>query len=255
MKITTLGASGGLAQQGTSAFHLPPATLLDAGTGVSAMPFKAMQAIRYVMLTHAHLDHIASLPLLADTLFETLVERQACLTVFALPEVISTLQQHIFNGHIWPDFTRLPSSSHAVLHLSPLTYWDTIQLPSPDGPLSVTPFPVSHGVPACGFLVEHRRSRWAYSGDTGLSTTTVDALNRVGALDGLIIECGFANHCDTLAELTHHLTPNRLMTLLSQLEHQPKALWVTHLKPTQHATIAQELHDTLPPSLHWSLLS
>lgn len=254
MQITTLGASGGLEQQGTSAFHLPPATLLDAGTGVAALPFKAMNAIRHILLTHAHIDHIASLPLLADTLFETLVGRQECLTVFALPEVIGTLQQHIFNGQIWPDFTRLPSNADAVLRFSPLTYWEAITLPGADESLSITPFPVTHGVPACGFLLEDGDSRIAYSGDTGLSDTTIGSLNRAGPLDILIIECGFANGYDNLASLAHHLTPNRLTALVNQLDTLPKALWISHLKPTQHRMITQELRDALPPSLHWSLL-
>lgn len=221
---------------------------------MSALPNEAMMAIRHIMLTHAHIDHIASLPLLADTLFETLTHQRESLTVYALPEVITTLQQHIFNGQIWPDFTRLPNGDTPVLRFSPLACWEAVTLPGSNGSLIVTPFPVTHSVPACGFLMEEGHSRWAYSGDTGLSDTTVAALNRLGPLDGLIIECGFANGYDDLAGLSHHLTPHRLRELLNQLDTAPKALWVTHLKPTQRTTITQELHHALSSSLRWSLL-
>ena len=37
----------------------------------------------------------------------------------ALPETLTALRQHIFNGVIWPDFTRLPSAEHPVLEFLP----------------------------------------------------------------------------------------------------------------------------------------
>ncbi|RCV90856.1 3',5'-cyclic-nucleotide phosphodiesterase [Billgrantia montanilacus] len=257
MHIQTLGASGGIeSREGTTAFLLAPNLLLDAGTGTQQLTPTQMACIDTVLLTHAHLDHIASLPLLIDTQYERLVEQEEALTVYALPEVIETLKRHIFNGAIWPDFSTLPSSDNAVLRFSPLTHWDSLTIPTTGGEsLTITPFPVSHSVPACGYLVSDDTMKFAFSGDTGLDVTLTQSLNRLGALDCLIIECAFANHLDALAEVACHLTPDRLAALLATLESVPKALWVTHLKPNLREQISTELRHALPDTLAWSLPS
>ncbi|MCD1585617.1 3',5'-cyclic-nucleotide phosphodiesterase [Halomonas sp. IOP_14] len=252
MKINPLGASGGLEQsQGTSAFLLTPSTLLDAGTGLNRLSDEQIRGVEKVLLTHAHIDHIASLPLLVDSLFEPLISRHHALTVYALPDVIKSLQTHIFNDIIWPDFTQLPSAEHPVLQYIPLDFWQTYTL---DETLSVMPFPVTHGVPACGYWIGSANNALAFSGDTGLSSTIVQSIDRLGKLDTLVIECAFPDQLDHLAESSHHLTPQRLAHLLSQLAIRPKAVHITHLKPAHRDTIIQQLHDMLPTSLAWQTI-
>ncbi|WP_346796567.1 3',5'-cyclic-nucleotide phosphodiesterase [Halomonas sp. Bachu 37] len=257
MQILTLGASGGLEQQqGTSAFHLPPHTLIDAGTGVSKLDDDALASVSSVLLTHAHLDHIASLPFLVDTQYEMLVEQGHALSVYALPEVLDVLKQHIFNGHIWPDFTQSFSTHAPVLRLIPINLWQPITLAGEANvSLQATPFPVTHGVPTCGYCISDGHTQMAICGDTGLSETTIASLNRLGPLNRLVIECAFGNHMDALAEMAHHLTPKRLVTLLDALHTLPETLWFTHLKPPQRERIASELHQQLPSQLQWTLLS
>ncbi|SDO25942.1 3',5'-cyclic-nucleotide phosphodiesterase [Vreelandella arcis] len=255
MQILTLGASGGLEQrQGTSAFYLPPSTLIDAGTSAQQLSEAGQMSIINVLLTHAHIDHIASLPLLVDTQFEALVEQKRSLSVFALPDVLEKLKRHIFNEHIWPDFTRLPTAETPVMSLVPITFWQTLALPGEaNTTLHVTPFPVFHGVPTCGYCVNDGTTQAAICGDTGLSETTIESLNRVGPLNHLFIECAFSNSLDALAALTQHLTPQRLATLLHALNTLPDELWVTHLKPKQRERIITELGQHLPPALKWTL--
>ncbi len=255
MQITTLGASGGLEpQQGTTAFHLPPHTLIDAGTGVQKLSISELTSIHSALLTHAHLDHIASLPLLIDMQFETLAAQERALNVYALPEVLETLKRHIFNEHIWPDFTRLPSLDAPVLTFVPITLWQTFTIPGEANTLlQVTPFPLSHGVPTCGYNIHNGSQQMAICGDTGLSECTTASLNRLGALDRLVIECAYSNQFDALADIGHHLTPSRLASLLASLDTLPKELWITHLKPKLRERIAIELQQHLPSHLHWTL--
>lgn len=257
MQIITLGASGGLEpQQGTTAFHLPPHTLIDAGTGTQRLSISELTSLHSVLLTHAHLDHIATLPLLIDMQFEALADQERALSVFALPEVLETLKRHIFNEHIWPDFTRLPSSVAPVLNFVPITLWQTFTLPGEANiALQVTPFPLSHGVPTCGYCICDGSHQMAICGDTGLSESTIESLNRLGPLDRLAIECAYSNDFDALAEVGHHLTPSRLASLLESLDTPPKELWITHLKPKQRERIASELRQHLPSNLNWALPS
>ncbi|MGS2742364.1 3',5'-cyclic-nucleotide phosphodiesterase [Halomonas sp. LS-001] len=255
MQIIPLGISGGLEQhQGTSAFLVSSTLLIDAGTGVQQLDAFALSRLRSIFITHAHIDHIASLPMLLDTQFETLAEHQQSLTVYALPEVITSLQTHIFNGAIWPNFSRLPSVDSPILRYEAIYPWQRLTLPDAHGQmLDIMPFPVTHSVPTCGFWVSDGHTRIAFSGDTGLSSTTIASLNQLGSLDCLVIECAFANYLDGLAEMSQHLTPQRLAHLLSALETAPKAVWITHLKPQQRTRIKQELHQLLPPTLNWTL--
>ena len=44
--------------------------LIDAGTGIGDLALEEIDPIRHVFLTHAHLDHIAGLPMLADSVFD-----------------------------------------------------------------------------------------------------------------------------------------------------------------------------------------
>jgi len=252
VNVNALGASGGLEpSRGTSAFLLTPTTLLDAGTGVNQLDHDQIGRLKSVLLTHAHIDHIASLPLLIDSLFETFSARRQVLTVYALPEVIRALKTHIFNHVIWPDFTQLPSPEHPVLRYIPLAHWHRYTF---DDSITVTPFPVTHGVPACGYWVQSPTGTLAFSGDTGLSDTTIQSLNRLGAIDTLVMECAFPNQLDHLAESAYHLSPQRLAEICCRLATPPQKLLITHLKPQHRKTITQQLHAELPAALTWQII-
>ena len=69
--------------------------------------------MRRVVLTHAHFDHIASLPLLCDNLYG----QRRPLEVLAPAPVLAALSDNIFNDRIWPDFTTLPSRARPTVRL------------------------------------------------------------------------------------------------------------------------------------------
>ena len=43
-----------------------------------------------------------------------------------LPETLQALRDHLFNGVIWPDFTRLPSVQHPILVFHELAVGDVL---------------------------------------------------------------------------------------------------------------------------------
>ena len=68
MKVRVLGCSGAIAKDcRTTSFLIDGDVLVDAGTGVGELTLDEMRRVDHVFLTHAHLDHIASLPLMIDT--------------------------------------------------------------------------------------------------------------------------------------------------------------------------------------------
>jgi ribonuclease BN (tRNA processing enzyme) len=109
MRVRVLGCSGAIAKDSrTTSFLIDSDVLVDAGTGVGDLLLEEMRGIRHVLLTHSHLDHVAALPLMADSIAAQLTEP---IQVFALPGTIAALKAHIVNNVIWPDFTASPRPS------------------------------------------------------------------------------------------------------------------------------------------------
>ena len=127
MKVRVLGCSGAIARDcRTTAFLIDQDTLIDAGTGVGDLTREEMLRIDDVFLTHAHLDHIACLPLMVDTIASGRAGRP--LRVHALPHTLAALRQHVFNNLIWPDFTRLPCPDAPLLTFNPIDIGATRQV-------------------------------------------------------------------------------------------------------------------------------
>jgi len=51
----------------TTSFLLDSDILIDAGTGVGDLSLAELSLIDYIFITHSHLDHVASIPFLVDT--------------------------------------------------------------------------------------------------------------------------------------------------------------------------------------------
>ena len=67
MRVRVLGCSGAISQGcRTTSFLLDDDVLIDAGTGVGDLSLDEMARVDHVLLTHSHLDHVASLPLMLD---------------------------------------------------------------------------------------------------------------------------------------------------------------------------------------------
>ncbi|NLW05826.1 MAG: 3',5'-cyclic-nucleotide phosphodiesterase [Pseudomonadaceae bacterium] len=246
MKVEILGCSGGMgAGQYTTCYRLNDHTLLDAGTGLGKLNHDEQLKIKHIFLTHSHMDHICFLPLLIDNLFDHLQEP---IQVYALPEVIEILRQHIFNWEIWPDFSTLPNEETPVVKFNPITLHQPVVI----NELTFTAFPVEHIVPTCGYKVTTEQGKsLAFTGDTTFGLDVLQEINQLGKLDVLMMECAFPNRLDNLAKLAKHLTPSLLNKLIHALEHPPKQVWLSHLKPSQTEEIKAELAQlNLQTKLH-----
>ena len=69
MNIRVLGCSGGIGTDlRTTSLLIDSDILIDAGTGLGDLDLDSMGAIKHIFITHSHLDHVAFLPLLIDTI-------------------------------------------------------------------------------------------------------------------------------------------------------------------------------------------
>ncbi len=239
MKVRVLGCSGGICQSvATTSFLIDDDILIDAGTGVGDLSLEEMRAVKTIFITHSHLDHVASIPLLADTLFDTLIGNP--LIVYAQPKTLKTLQKHIFNWTIWPDFTSLPHASNAVLKLLPMQPGSVMQL----GERSIEMISVNHSIPGVAYRVEASGKSFAFSGDTTSNENLWVALNAHDSLDLLFIESAFANSEIDLAKVAFHYCPSLLAQDLPKLKHKPQ-LCISHLKPGSEEQIMKECEQLL----------
>lgn len=245
MKIDVLGCSGGMGKdQYTTCIRINDQYLIDAGSGLGQLNQVDMLCIKDIFLTHAHLDHICFLPLFLDNLFEQL---RSPIKVHALPEVIDVLKEHVFNWKVWPDFTCLPNSEQAVLEYQPISLGDTFSI----GNGTLSPIVAQHVVPACGYSLKGSEGQtFCFSGDTYFDARLLDAYNRLGPIDALMLECAFPDRLQEVAIKSQHLTPSRLAEFIHTLDVPPKHVWITHLKPAVRDEIWKELTQlNLPVTL------
>src|SRR3569833_975084 len=134
MKIKVLGCSGGIGHgRRTTSLLVDETLLLDAGTGICDLSFSAMAAVRDVLVTHAHLDHVSGLALMIDTVFDRIKHP---IVVRTTAETIAILREHLFNWQLWPDFTQLPDTNAPRLRYEPLAVGEAVEL----GAVRVMPF-------------------------------------------------------------------------------------------------------------------
>lgn len=234
MLIRVLGAFGSEGpRQHPSAFLVNERTLLDAGTVPKSLSLTEQFAIEHAIISHAHLDHVAGLAYLAESL--ALCDAPRPVSVAAIPPVVDGLRTSLFNNTLWPDFATVPAGA-------PVIRYRAIEAGRGHrvGALSVTPIAVDHSVPAAGFLVEDDASALVYSGDTGPTTALWQAARAVPNLGAVILECAFPDRMERLAGLAGHMTPARIARELSKLpSHVP--IWIFHLKGQFYAETVEEL--------------
>jgi ribonuclease BN (tRNA processing enzyme) len=225
-----------------TSFLIEGRVLIDAGTGVGDLTLEEMRQIDHVLLTHAHLDHVAALPLMLDAVSSL---RSTPVRVYALHATIAALQAHIFNNVIWPDFSCIPSAEAPLLAYTALETGQVLQLAG----LNIEVLPAIHTVPAVGYAVQGHTGWWAFSGDTGPNPAFWHRINEL-PVAMLVIETAFGNHESALAERSLHLAPHTLAQELAQLapgRHCP--IYITHTKPSEAELIVEEVRrfDAITP--------
>ena len=238
MIVQVLGCSGSIAAGcRTTSFLLDDDVLVDAGTGVGDLPLEALAKIEHILISHSHLDHVLSIGLLADSVLRLRrTEGKAPIWVHALPETLAALRTHIFNGVIWPDFTRLPSAEHPTLALTPIAVGETMLL----GGKRIEVLPASHTVPAVGFAVDGGAAGWwVYTGDTGPNAALWQRLQTMNVAH-LVIETAFGDDERQLARISRHLCPSALGHELLHLGGSVD-VHITHIKPGEMDAVMAEI--------------
>ncbi|GIW70857.1 MAG: cAMP phosphodiesterase class-II:metallo-beta-lactamase superfamily protein [Planctomycetota bacterium] len=245
MRLRVMGTYGAeLGQMRTTSFLLEQTVLLDAGSATQVLGVEEIQALQAVVLTHAHVDHVKSLPLLLDA-------RMGCptLEVYAAQPTIAALRVHLFNGELWPDLESIPSPDNPCLRFRTIEP----ERPFQAGGLRFTAVEVTHTVPTVGYIVEDGTSALAISSDTAETERLWQLVRAHPAVRAAIVEVSYPSRLHAIAEASKHLSTVNLERELAKIP-EGVAVYLTHLKPVFLEEILAELEPIRRRHPHVRLL-
>jgi ribonuclease BN (tRNA processing enzyme) len=191
-----------------------------------------------VFLTHSHLDHVATLPFLLDSVG---ADRGRPVAVHAQEATLDALRRHLFNGVLWPDFSRIPTPEAPFMTYRTLPAGGEIVLNG----RTLRSIPVTHAVPAVGYLVRGANGSLAFSGDTTVTEEFWTVLNAAADLRHVIVETSFMDKDEELSRVSRHLCPSMLAGELAKLKSAAR-VHITHLMPGREDEIMREIARHIP---------
>ncbi len=242
MKIRILGCSGGYSK----GFHTTSALidndlLLDAGTGVGALSCDELAEIDSVLLSHSHLDHVASLCFLVDHRLKNL-KRPA--SVHCLSHTAKMIRENLIGGTLWPDIEEIEIAGVKMIEISEVVPYGGFEASGKH----FTPLPVDHVVPTVGYALHGKDSIFVYASDMADAEDRFwDWLNTHEGISHLVMDVSFPSHMGEIAVMSKHMTPVMLKERLERLERgQDIQILAAHLKPTYRKELCSELKREFP---------
>jgi ribonuclease BN (tRNA processing enzyme) len=237
LKITlvpsAVSAGGGALAFYLASYLIDDNVAIDAG-GLGLLGDLAAQArVQHVFITHSHMDHIASLPIFLETVFES---GDRCVTLHASAATLESLRKDVFNDRVWPDFIGMSERGLPFVK---------VELLEPGRPVDVaglrlTPITVDHVVPTLGFLVEGPGGTVAIPSDTGPTEEFWQFANAAADLKAVFLEVSFPNAMESLAVASKHLTPAMFAAETRKLAKSVPIVAV-HIKPRFYDKVVAEL--------------
>lgn len=243
MRIKIFGSSvqDTAQRQYVSSYLINDTVAIDAGcVGFSGTP-QQQEAIRHLFLTHAHIDHIASLPIFVENAW---TPAGNCPRVYGSPETLDAVQKHIFNNSVWPDFIALSQRMPPFLDVRSVQNEEPVDV---DG-LRVTPVRVNHLVPTYGYVVSDAASAVIFGADSGPTEKLWEIAHRTANLRAVFLEACFPNSMRALAEASLHLTPEMFNR---EVEKMPDGVRIVavHIKVRYREQVIRELQALELPDL------
>jgi ribonuclease BN (tRNA processing enzyme) len=229
-------------EQRLTCYLVDDCVAIDAGSLAIALSNGQRDHVRDIIVTHPHMDHIASLPIFIDDLFGFL---DSPIRIHATQDVIDLLERDVFNWTVYPRFSELRNDRGPVMEYVPFKVGVEFKVAH----LKVTAVNVNHIVPTVGMIVSDDKTTLAFSSDTAETEEFWQLVNRTARIDALLIEASFPNFLSKLAEDSRHYTPESLKRELRKLNHNGIDILTVHLKPAYRETVIKELNELKIPRL------
>jgi ribonuclease BN (tRNA processing enzyme) len=245
VKVTLLPSSLGEREkvplQFLTSFLINDTLALDCGSLGFVLAPDAQARVTDILISHSHIDHLASLPLFLETVFG---QGSDPVTVHASPTVLDCLQTDLFNERLWPDFLHITVKGRPFVRVKALAPLATVEIAG----LRITPVPVEHAVPTFGFLVADDHATVVFSSDTCATEEIWRQANGRTNVKGVFMEVSFPNELAGLATVSKHHTPASFARETRKLAEKVP-FYAYHLKPRYIEQLAGELQALQIPAV------
>lgn len=238
---SSVSAPGEVQGQFLTSILINDTLAIDAGCAGLYQTAKDQERLKHILISHSHIDHLGSLPILLDNVFDPTPES---VTVHGSEAVLECLRKDIFNDRVWPDFIALSRPQARFVKLETLYPGKTVELEG----LRITPVSVDHPVPTMGFVVEDQTSAVVFSSDTGPTDELWQVANTKPNLKAVFLEATFPTALSWLARESKHLTPPQFAQECRKLT-RPVTVIAVHIKPRYYAQVVAELQALGLPNL------
>ena len=206
---------------------------IDAGSLAIGLTPEEQLRIRSIIITHAHLDHVISLPLMVTDLFEELREP---IKLYATPSDFDAIQQHLLTQRVWITLETMKNSRTELIEYHPIKPAESFFAEG----LKITPIAVSHTVLTHGLLVEDDKSALLFTSDTGATDRIWQVAETCDKLRAVFIDLSFPDRLTELARVSCHHSPATLLEELPKIK-SGVPVYAVHLKATYYDQVAAEI--------------
>jgi ribonuclease BN (tRNA processing enzyme) len=243
MRVVILGCNdaGGVARQYVSSYLLNGTVAIDAGSlGLRGTP-EWQESIRHVFLTHAHADHIASLPFFLENAWTPSPD---CPIVYGGPDTLAAVRRSILNDEVWPDFVALSERMPPFVRMQALAPEVPVEIEN----LTFTPVLVNHTIPTFGYVVQEGKAAVIFAGDSGPTTRLWEVAHQTPGLQAVFLEASFPNRMKAVADASLHLIPETFGREAAKVPPGVRIIAV-HLKVRYRDEVIRELRALGLPQL------
>jgi len=205
---------------------------IDAGClGLAGLDLQ--EQVTDVVLTHVHLDHVATLPLFA---VNRLQSGLAPARIHAPSDVLDVVRSDLFNDRLWPNLERLSNDAAKLIEFYELV----VDVPSSVAGIELVAVPVDHVLPTYGYLLGEPGCTVVVATDTRDTDLIWERAAARDDLSGVLIEASFPESQAELAEASGHLTPAGTARQLAKIGREVRAI-AMHLKPSNRDELVAEI--------------
>lgn len=214
---------------------------IDAGAIAIGLSSEEQLRIRSIIITHAHLDHIFSLPLYLTDMLEEIHEP---VRIYATQSDFDALRRYIFNTRVWITMDTMKNNGVNLISFQPIKSGESFFAEG----LKVTPVQVTHTVLTHGLIVEDDRSALLFTSDTGPTERIWQVARDCDKLRAIFIDLSFPNRMTELARVSQHHSPATLLDEMSKMKPDTP-IYAVHVKAAYRDQIVEEIASLNNPRI------
>lgn len=214
---------------------------IDAGAIAIGLSHEEQLRIRSIIITHAHLDHVFSLPLYLTNLFDEIREP---VRLYATQSDFDALENYLFTPRVWITLDTMRNEQTDLISFHPIKSDESFFAEE----LKITPVQVTHTVLTHGLIVEDDKSALLFTSDTGPTERIWQKAKSCDKLRAIFIDLSFPNRMTELARVSQHHSPATLLEEMSKMAPDIP-IFAVHVKAAYRDQVIEEIESLNNPRI------